>query len=398
MMRAAAQVESAPKDAGAILAEVLRQAPQHAKAEFLLAKCEEASGDREAALVHYRGAIDLDTMPWRPPTRSVEAISRAAKEHDVPVCDVPAHFRTVESVAGVGWDLMDDHVHFSLKGQYELARAITKALRSFDSPLQVSDEQISRVPDYDTLLQRMGHNPYDAYGVALQMRQIFDVPFMKDSNPDAFERWSKTVSEAEAAMPPGVLAVARKWQERETHAGARRPLSGMVGRELIREQRFDEAAELFRAAQRSVPEYSSWHMEYVYFELVCSPPVRENGSLSAEDEALARAELERGKVLLAHGESVSGMAERHMGRIHQLVGEFEAAIPYLQAARERVRGADLVATDQALILSYMKTGRVDAARQLARMGSEHSGEFRGHYEKMLQAIPAANADAEQATK
>ncbi len=53
------------------------------------------------------------------------------------------------------------------------------------------------LPDLETLSQRLGHNPYDAYGVAVQMRQIFAIPFMQKSNPDAYRRWSDSVTEAE---------------------------------------------------------------------------------------------------------------------------------------------------------------------------------------------------------
>jgi hypothetical protein len=190
-------------------------------------------------------------------------------------------------------------------------------------------------------------------------------------------------------MPPSILEVARQWQGKGPHTGAMRPLSGMVARVLMREQKYSEAAALFRSAQRSVPEYSSWHLEYVYFGLVCSEPLRETGSLDADGETIAREELRRGQVLLAHGGSSSGMAERHMGRIHQLLGEFAEAIPYLLAARERLGDLELVATDQALILSYIKTGQLEPARRVAREGSEHSGQFREHYQKMLKAIPAS---------
>jgi tetratricopeptide (TPR) repeat protein len=389
LSQAASQLQDAPEKAREVLREVLRKAPQHAEAHFLMAQCQEALGDTDKALTHYRAAVDFDTMPWRPPTRSVDAILRAAKENNVPVCDVAAHFRQADSEAGIGWELMDDHVHFSLKGQYELARAMASALASFETPLQVRAEQIEQLPDLETLSQRLGHNRYDAYGVAVQMRQIFAIPFMQKSNPDAFRRWSDQISEAESEMPPSILEVAKKWQEKGTHTGAMRPLSGMVARVLMRERKFDEAGELFRAAQRSVPEYSSWHMEYVYFRLICSDQLRETGGLAPDGETIAREELHRGQVLLAHGVSSSGMAERHMGRIHQLLGEFAEAIPYLQAARGRLGGLELVATDQALILSYIKTGQLDQARRLARKGSEHSGQYREHYEKMLKAIPAS---------
>jgi tetratricopeptide (TPR) repeat protein len=389
MSQAVSQLENAPENSREILRDVLRKAPQHAQAHYLLAKCEEALGNTDEALAHYRAALDWDTMPWRPPTRSVEAIQRAAEENDVHVCDVPAHFRQASSAAGIGWDLMDDHVHFSLRGQYELARALIGALRSFDAPLHVSAAHIEQLPDLETLSHRLGHNPYDAYGVAVQMRQVFAIPFMQQSNPDALERWSRLLSEAEAGMPPSILAVARKWHQKGTHTGAIRPLSGMVARVLMREQKFPEAEELFRAAQRSVPEYSSWHMEYVYLGLTCSGQLRRTGSLDADGVAIAREELRRGRVLLTHGESLSGMAERHMGRIHQLLGEFAEAVPYLQTARDRLGGLDRVATDQALILSYIKIGQLDEARRLARNGSKHSGPYREHYQKMLQAIPAS---------
>jgi tetratricopeptide (TPR) repeat protein len=319
----------------------------------------------------------------------VEAIRRAAEENKVPVCDVPAELRRAGSEAGIGWELMDDHVHFSLQGQYELARAMVASLRAFESSLHVDTEQIAQLADQNTLSRRLGQNVYDAYGAAVQMRQIFEIPFMRKTNPDALRRWSDLISELEAGMSPAVREVARKWQKTGSHAGALRPLSGMVARVLMREQRFSEAAELYRSAQHNVPAYSSWHMEYVYFALVCSEQLREKGNLSPDDEAIAREELRRGRILLAHGASQSGMAERHMGRIHQLLGEYAEAIPYLQAARSRLSGAEIVATDQALILSYLKTGKLDEARRLARDGSEQSGPYRDHYKKMLEAIPAS---------
>ena len=389
LSEAAGQLPAAPERARDIVLDVLRKAPKHAKAQFLLAQSEEVMGNAGKALTHYRAALDLDTMPWRPPARSVEAIRRAAGENNVPVCDVPSRFRQIGSEAGIGWDLMDDHVHFSLKGQYELARVLTSALDSFAPPLHVAAEQIERLPDLATLSHRLGHNPYDAYGAAVQMRKVFTIPFMQKSNPDAYRRWSDLVTQAEAAMPSSLLEEAKRWQEKGPHAGALRPLSGMVARALMREQKYSEAAKLFHAAQLNVPKYSSWHMEYVYFALVCSEQLRETGSLASDDKAIAREELRRGRVLLAHGESFSGMAERHMGRIHQLLGEFAEAIPYLQGARRRLGGLDLVATDEALILSYIKTGQLEPARQLAREGSEHSGQYREHYEKMLKAIPAS---------
>jgi len=50
---------------------------------------------------------------------------------------------------------------------------------------------------------------------------------------------------------------------------------------------------------------------------------------------------------------------------------------------------DLVATDQALILSYVKTGQLESARRLAKEGSEQSGQYRGIYKKFLDELPGS---------
>ena len=82
------------------------------------------------------------------------------------------------------------------------------------------------------------------------------------------------------------------------------------------------------------------------------------------------------------------MAERHLARLHQLRGEFVEAIPYLQASRQKLGGLDLVAADEALVLSYLKTGKVAEARQLIQNGIDHSGNYADYYRAMLKALPA----------
>ena len=386
---ASRQLAESPEESRALLNEVVEQCPEHARAAYLLAECEFTLGNHSEALAHYRQALDLDPMPWRPPATSVNAIKQAAEENGVTLCDVSHHFREVGSPAGIGWELMDDHVHFSIKGQYELARALVLTLQSYEPPLRVEAEQANELSSQGALSERLGHTIYDDYCVAAQMRTIFDIPFMRRTNPTAFRRWSKAVDDIESEMSPQVLQVAKKWHSKETHAGAIRPLTGMVARVMMREQRFDEAAKLFRSAQWNVPEYSAWHMEYVYFSLICSEELRSTGKLAPDDQLLASKELERGRVLLSHGNSVSGMVERHMGRIHQLLGEYGEAIPYLQKARERLGGIELVANDKALFVSYMKTGEVEAARSLAEEGIKESGKFRPHYQQMMDAIPGS---------
>ena len=47
--------------------------------------------------------------------------------------------------------------------------------------------------------------------------------------------------------------------------------------------------------------------------------------------------IAQAKFLLAHGNSESGLAERYAGRLHQLRREWAEALPYLLAARPKMR-------------------------------------------------------------
>jgi hypothetical protein len=158
----------------------------------------------------------------------------------------------------------------------------------------------------------------------------------------------------------------------------------MIGRVMIRQGKYDEGERLYEIASRSVPFYSSWNLEYLYFMLVCRERLHQK--LSAADRDLALECIERGKFLLAHSPSESGMAERYVGRLHQLRGEWAEAIPFLLAARPKVTGSDLVAVDQALVMSYTATGKIADATKLIENGIQNSGEYSALYRQMRAGL------------
>jgi tetratricopeptide (TPR) repeat protein len=226
------------------------------------------------------------------------------------------------------------------------------------------------------------------------MRVIFNVPFMRETNPQAFARFDGLAKQIESNYPPDIQAVMREYQSSAPHAGGKRPLTGMVARVLIRQKNYADALDLLRIAQRGVPDYTSWHMEYVYFALDCQQKL--HGSLTGEEKVLALEEIKQGRFLLQHGFSTSGLAERYLGRLHQLRGEFAEAIPYLLASRARLNGMDLVAADDALVVSYLKTGQAEKARQVVDNGIEHSGSYAALYRQMaaeLSALTKTNQSA-----
>ena len=136
----------------------------------------------------------------------------------------------------------------------------------------------------------------------------------------------------------------------------------------MRQKKYAEALALFVIAQKAVPEYTSWHLEYVYFALACQEKL--NGRLSDAERQQALVEIEQGQFLLRRGFSDTGLTERYVGRLHQLRGEFAEAIPYLLASRKKLGGFDLVAADQALVVSYMQTKQFDQGARSWRLTAQ----------------------------
>ena len=374
-----------PTQAAAVLQQALGLLPQHARAHYYLAQACLAVGESEKARDHFIRARDLDPLPWRCTSQSQEAILRAAKESGVPVCDVEKAFHDGSPDGLIGWELMDDHVHPTLRGQALIAEAIVASLQKFSGPLRVSAQARERLPGWEEYARRCGDNSYDRYGVAHQMRVIFDIEFMRRTNPDAYSRFNAIASRIEQESDPEIQTVLREWQTVKPHAGGKRPLSGMVARVLMRQKKFAEALELFLIAQKAIPDYPSWHLEYVYFALACQEKL--NGHLSVAEREQALAGIRQGEFLLRRGFSETGFTERYVGRLHQLRGEYHEAIPYLLASRTKLGGFDLVAADQALVVSYIQTKQFDRARELAAYGAKNSGQYAALYQAMLDELP-----------
>jgi tetratricopeptide (TPR) repeat protein/lysophospholipase L1-like esterase len=378
--RSAATGDAAIAEAAA--RAILAVAPDHAQAHFFLGKALAVLGDRAAARAAFLRARDLDTMPWRPTSATEQGIREAAGRAGAPLCDIAESFRSMSPEGATAWELLDDHVHPSLRGQAEAARLMANAILAM--PGMPPGEPIAEGFDWSSLAVRLGSNPWDAWRVDHTLRVLFGVPFMKRSNGEAFLRFDGAAGGFEAAQPPPVRAALEEWKTTRPHAGAQRPVTGMVARVLLREGKAAEAEPLYRIALGQVPGHMSWSLEYAYFLLACRERV--NGALDAADLAIAADAIARGRFLLAHGDSSSGFTERYVGRLHQLRGEWAEAIPFLVAARPRMHAEDLVACDQALVMSYAKVGRVGDALAICEEGIRSSGRFAPVYERLRAQV------------
>jgi tetratricopeptide (TPR) repeat protein len=355
-------------------------ATEQARVHFLHAQALAAEGKPTEALAEFVKARDLDTMPWRATSAAEDAILRAAHEHGAPVCDLVTAFRQASPGGTIGWELMDDHVHPTLRGQALMAETFVNSMTN------ISAEARKRIAPWESYARELGDNPYDRYVVDLNMRTIFHAPFMRANNPEAFQRFDEAVTQFENAVDPEVGAVMREWLTSLPGPGGRRPLTSVVARVLLQEAKFTEALELFQSARQSVPEYTSLHMEYTCMVLECEAKL--HGDLTITDREMVAREIEQGQVLLQQGSSKTGFTEYYVARLHHLRGEYAEAIPLLKTSRLKLSGPDLVAVDRALIISYLKTGAGDQAIRLAQNGVETGGQYAPLYRNLLTQIEA----------
>jgi len=370
----------------AALQGVLQLYPQHARAHFLLGKCLAQLGQPREALTHFAAARDWDTMPWRPPSQSQDALVRAAREQNVTICDLLQAFRDASSGGQIGWELMDDHVHPNLRGQALIASSIVNSLTNLDGTLQVPSTTQAGLPPWTDYARRLGENVYDNYGAAHKMRMLFDAQFMRANNPEAFERFNRIVVTRENVMSADVREVLREWQGTQPFAGSRCPVTAAVAQLRMKRDEYREALGLYAIAQRSVPEYTSWFLEYTYYVMLCKQKLNE--PLTTAERQQAEAAIQQGRFLSQHATPEDEFTERYTGLLYLIQHQFPDAIPFLAASRIKLNGLDLAATDQALFLCYLQTRQFDLAASLAREGVSRGGEHAPRYRALLEALPA----------
>lgn len=380
-----------PEAADTALQAILTRHPNHARAHYLLGKTLMIQSKTGAALGAFTRALDLDSMPWRPPSLVQAAVRNAAHEQKVPVCDLLQAFRNASPGGLIGWELMDDHVHPSLRGQALIAESIVNSLTNFDGSLHVSAAARAQLPAWTEYSQQLGENIYDRFRVATAVGKLFSAPFMRANNPEAFERFRALATGIEDQMPAEVQAVMQEWGTTLPFEGARCPITAAVAQLKLKQKRYEEARELFQIARRDVPQYTSWQLEYTYFLLLCQQKL--NGSLSATDRQMAQQTTEQGHFLSQHFSAGNDFTERYTGLIHFLCGEYVEAATFLQLSQKKSTGFDLFAVNQALVVSYLSTQQADKALEILTSGASGGGEFAPRYQSLLQNLPALEAAA-----
>ena len=127
----------------------LRLDPQNAWSHFQMGRCLEMLGNKTSARNAYLRARDMDPAPWRASSAINQVIRETAQVKGITLVDGEILFTKYGSSAGIGWDLMDDHVHPSAQGQILLAREIAESvvdlLAVTSDGMKVSDAEYRQI-------------------------------------------------------------------------------------------------------------------------------------------------------------------------------------------------------------------------------------------------------------
>jgi hypothetical protein len=289
----------------------IRLDDDHARSHYLLGRALTAVGRDGEARHHYQRARELDPMPWRAPHSFNERVREATGEGAV-LCDLQQAFETASPGASVGWELMDDHVHPSLRGQALVAEAWVRSMADLPEPLRVPPATAAGLPDWEDYAARLGVNKFDRYATARTLAELFRAPFYQRSSPDGLARYEARMAELEASFSATERAAVTRWRDPATGRGSARPITGIAGAGLMTEGRFQDADRLLCIARRNVPRYSIWNLELTLMALQCRRQLHPH--LRPEDVALA-------EEMIRDGDNIYRATGIRSPKLDQLMGQ-----------------------------------------------------------------------------
>jgi tetratricopeptide (TPR) repeat protein len=149
-----------------------------AELHYRIAQCLELTGLIEEAWQRCQVACDLDTLRFRADSRINEIIRvSAAAENPVLVklADPAVQPEEAEDLEIPGALYFDDHVHFSLAGNYRLAVQLTRQVEAMLPAFQAS-RNMPPLPSLDEVTEKLAYTDYARLRIAETMLGKFERP------------------------------------------------------------------------------------------------------------------------------------------------------------------------------------------------------------------------------
>lgn len=321
----------------------------------------EQLGHGARARAAYVQARELDPRPWRATAALNEVVRRVAAEEGVLLADVEERFRAHSPAAGVGWELMADHLHPAAAGQVLLARAIVAALKGAPAPWLVAPGAVDRLAAADEYGRRLGDLPIERLVVLRAMAALLAAPPLDAGN----ERRVQTLRQQAAVLWDELSAGEQSGVERWRTGAGPELLALNVAEACYAAREYERARAYYRAARLEEP-YTIWGdlwstLRYVRCGQLAGDPIgpTERTALSAL--------LDRLRFLSAAPDFSPGLQDFIRGYAHHLLGEHVRALAALERAAQDANIRKKFTTDllELLVAELMTAGRLAAAERYA---------------------------------
>ena len=317
----------------------------------------EQLGRGARARAAYVQARELDPRPWRATAALNEVVRRVAAEEGVLLADVEVRFRAHSPEAGVGWELMADHLHPTATGQVLLARSIVAALEEASVASGAEDRLVAA----DEYRRRLGDLPVEQLAVLRAMIVLLAAPPLDEGNKQRVQVLRQQAEVLWSELSTGEQSGVERWR-----AGKGPELLALnVADACYAAQEYERARTYYRAARLEEP-YTIWgDLWSTLRQMRCGQLVR--NPIGPTERAMLSALLDRLRFLSEAPGFSLGLQDFIRGYAYHLLGEHVRALAALESTVQdaNIRRTFTVDLLELLVAELMTAGRLADAEQYA---------------------------------
>ncbi|MFA6109623.1 MAG: hypothetical protein WDA75_12725 [Candidatus Latescibacterota bacterium] len=324
-------------------------------------------GEGPEAAAAFRRALDLDAMPWRAPSAHNQVIREVAARTSTVLADVEAAFRAAAPADGIGWDLMVDHLHPSVRGQQLLARAVVAALPQALPGVELDLGRLRSEAAYEELL---GNLPVEEVRVYRTMAKLLAEPPMNRYNAAGARLFARLAGVGWERLSEPERRGAAAWGQHPDEV----PLVLEVADRLYAAQDLAAASRHYQASLREAP-YTPRGDMWATVQWARSQELL-GRSPAPEDQLELREALARLEFVAQTPGLDAAFVSFVRGALHRFLGEHPAALGQLAQAYgdPGFRRRFLSTVFPLLADELIRAGRLEEARRYAAVATaENAG-------------------------
>lgn len=327
----------------------------------------EQLGRGARARAAYVQARELDPRPWRATAALNEVVRRVAAEEGVLLADVEARFLAHSPEAGVGWELMADHLHPTTIGQVLLARSIVAALEGAPAPWKVALGAADRLAAADEYRRRLGDLPVERLAVLRAMVVLLAAPPLDEGNERRVQTLRQQATDLWDELSAGEQSGVERWR-----TGKGPDLLALNVAEACHDAReYEHARAYYRAARLEEP-YTIWgDLWSTLRQMRCGQLAGD--PIGSTERAALFGLLDRLRFLRVAPDFSPGLQNFIRGYAYHLLEEHVKALADLESAAQDANIRKKFTTDllELLVAELMTAGRLaDAERYAVQVAAE----------------------------